>query len=130
MSLDAINPTSAVPAIAGARTGAGSEPATTATVRPVRKADIDADGKADPGQDGAVPAAELESAREAANRNLRGNGCELAFEFDDASKRMIARLIDTKTKEVLRQYPSRQALAIARALAEDRSQGVLLQTNA
>ena len=33
-------------------------------------------------------------------------------------------------EEVLRQYPSREALAIARALAEDRSQGVLLQTNA
>ena len=128
MSLDAITPTSAVAATTGVRTGAGSGANTPAsdTPAPTRNAEVKADAR----HDAAAHAAELESARQAANRNLRGNGCELAFEFDDASNRMIARLIDTKTKEVLRQYPSREALAIARALAEDRSQGVLLQTNA
>jgi flagellar protein FlaG len=125
MSLDAITPTSAVAATVGVRTGAGNGATTPASEAPAPKPDAKPKAEQDE-----VHAAELESARQAANRNLRGNGCELAFEFDDASKRMIARLIDTKTKEVLRQYPSREALAIARALAEDRSQGVLLQTNA
>ena len=122
MSLDAITPTPAVAAVSGVRTGTGS--GATPNSEPPQAPKVDAKHEA------AVHAADLESARQAANRNLRGNGRELAFEFDDASGRMIARLIDTKTKEVLRQYPSKETLAIARALAEDRSQGVLLQTNA
>src|SRR5262245_20719850 len=120
MSLDAITPTIAVAATVGVRTGAGNGANASSREAPPPKGQAKPESK----QEDAVHAAELESARQAANRNLRGNGCELAFEFDDASKRMIARLIDTKTKEVLRQYPSREALAIARALAEDRSQGV------
>ena len=120
MSVDAIPPTSPVQATAGVRTGTGS--GTPQSPPPTAVA-----GGAAPA---AAQATELEAARQAANRVLQQNGCELAFEFDDASKRVIARLIDTKTKEVLRQVPSRETLAIARALAEDRSQGVLLQTNA
>lgn len=128
MSLDAITPTSAVAAIAGVRAGAGSGAPRSEPQAPEAAATPEA--KQDAKQAAAAYAAELESARQAANRNLRGNGRELAFEFDDAAGRVIARLIDTKTKEVLRQYPSKETLAIARALAEDRSQGVLLQTNA
>jgi flagellar protein FlaG len=126
MSLDAITPTPAVAAVTGVRTGTGSDAALSSAPVPGESQAPKAAAR----HDASVHAAELESARQAANRNLRGNGRELAFEFDDASGRMIARLIDTKTKEVLRQYPSKETLAIARALAEDRSQGVLLQTNA
>src|SRR5262252_7247284 len=119
MSLDPITPTSAIAATSGVRQGAGSGAAQSALP-----------AAAAAGTDAAVQAADLESARQAANQALKENGCELAFELDDASGRMVARLIDTKTKEVLRQVPSRETLAIARALAEDRSRGVLLRTNA
>src|SRR5262245_7328418 len=126
MSLDAINPTSAVAASSGTREGAGNgaAPTTAPTTAPAAAAAA--------AQVSSAPAhaAELESARQNANKALQKNGCELAFELDDASGRMIARLIDTSTKEVLRQYPSRETLAIARALAEDRSHGVLIETNA
>ena len=120
MSLDAIPPTSAIPATGGLRQGAGSN-----AVQSAPPAAASASGT-----NASVQAADLESARQAANEALKENGCELTFELDDASGRMVARLIDTKTKEVLRQLPSRETLAIARALAEDRSRGVLLRTNA
>jgi len=120
MSLDALPPTSAIAASIGARPGASSGAAQGAVPA------VAASGGT--GED--PPAADLESARKAANEALQKNGCELAFEFDDASGRVIARLIDTKTKEVLRQLPSRETLAIARALADYRSHGVLLETNA
>lgn len=120
MPLDAITPTSAVAANGGARSGTGSGSAQSAApaAAPTH------------GNEAAVHTAELESARRAANQQLQKNGCELAFEFDDATGHVVVRLIDTKTKEVLRQVPSRETLAIARALSEDRSQGVLLHTNA
>lgn len=120
MSLDAIPSTSAVAASGGVRQNAN--PGAPQNTLPVAAATNAGDA--------AAQAADLETARAAANQALQKNGCELAFVFDDASGRMIARLIDTTTKEVLRQLPSRETLAIARALADDQSQGVLLQTNA
>src|SRR5262249_56924581 len=121
VSFDAISPTSPIATSTGTvpSSSSGGAPSVTPPAA-VKKATDDA----------AHAAAELESARQAANKSLQKNGCELAFEFDDASGRVIARLIDTKTKEVLRQVPSRETLAIAQALADEQSHGVLLHTNA
>lgn len=65
-----------------------------------------------------------------ANRRLAEKGSELTIEFDDALDRMVFRLVDSQTGEVVRQIPSEEVLAIARALAEDSSAGVLLRTDA
>ncbi len=132
MSLDAITPTSAPAPVSGvgARPGndagaAQSAPQTTQQAPAAQAAPAPA-----PAPDAAAKAADLEAARQAANHALQKSGRELAFEFDDASNRMIARLIDTKTKEVLRQVPSVETIAIAKALAEERPTGVLLKANA
>ncbi len=134
MSLEALTPTSAPAAVSGttgvrsgaesvARQGApASAPAPAAAPKP---AATPSDAKS-----ADQHAAELEAARKAVNEALKKSGRELAFEFDDASGRLIARLIDTKTKEVLRQMPSKETLAIAKALAAEKSSGVLLQANA
>jgi flagellar protein FlaG len=117
--LDAITPTSAVAATSGVRSGTGS-PVPQPAPAPAATGD-----KAQ-----AAQGAEVDAARQKANEELGKNGLELAFEFDDAAGRVVARLIDTKTKEVLRQVPSREMLVIARALADERSRGVLLLTKA
>ncbi len=65
-----------------------------------------------------------------ANRRLAEKGAELAFEFEDALGRMIFKLVDTRTREVVRQVPSEAMLAIARALADQVSAGALLQADA
>lgn len=64
-----------------------------------------------------------------ANRRLAEEGRELAIEFDDGLGRSIFKIIDSQTGEVLRQIPSAEALAIARAL-KDGTAGALVRSSA
>jgi uncharacterized FlaG/YvyC family protein len=57
---------------------------------------------------------ELEAELAAANNKLAGDGNELRFEFDREASRLIVRLVDVGTREVLRQFPSDEALRVAR----------------
>lgn len=65
-----------------------------------------------------------------ANRRLAQKASELTFEFDEDTRRVIVKLVDTGTGEVLRQIPSEEALAIARALQDDVAAGALLRADA
>jgi len=78
----------------------------------------------------APDAAALEAARQAANRALAEKGRELTFEFDDELGRVIAKLVDTQTREVIRQVPSAAVLAVARALAEGAHTGSIVHAQA
>lgn len=76
---------------------------------------------------------DLERARAAADevkRRLVEKDSELTIDFDESLGRAIFRLIDTTTGEVVRQIPSPEMLAIARALAAEAGSGVLLRTDA
>lgn len=73
---------------------------------------------------------EVRRAMAEANRQLVQKGRELTFEFDEDAQRVIVRLVDTRTREVLRQIPSEEALAIARALRDDMAAGALLRADA
>lgn len=53
---------------------------------------------------------------------------ELSFSIDDASGSQIVKIMDTQTKQVIRQFPSEEAVAIARAL--DKLQGLLIRDKA
>ncbi len=53
---------------------------------------------------------------------------DLEFSIDEDSDRTVVKIIDQKTKEVLRQIPSPEALAIAKAL--DQAKGLLIQQKA
>lgn len=72
----------------------------------------------------------LRRAMAEANRRLAQKASELTFEFDEDTRRVIVKLIDTRTREVLRQIPSEEALAIARALQDDVAAGALLRADA
>lgn len=53
---------------------------------------------------------------------------ELSFSIDDASGSQIVKIMDTQTKQVIRQFPSEEAVAIAHAL--DKLQGLLIRDKA
>ena len=87
---------------------------------------------ADAPASGATQAKQVEDARQAiadANRQLAQKASELTFEFDENSSRVIVKLVDKQTGQVLRQIPTKEALQIARAL-QDESAGALLRTDA
>jgi flagellar protein FlaG len=50
--------------------------------------------------------------------------------LDDQTKRVVVRLVDATTKEVLRQIPTKDALAITRALSADASVAGLIRASA
>jgi flagellar protein FlaG len=53
---------------------------------------------------------------------------ELSFSIDDTSGFQIVKIMDIQTKQVIRQFPSEEAVAIARAL--DKLQGLLIRDKA
>lgn len=71
---------------------------------------------------------ELESVKKAAeqiNNLMQQFNRDLNFSVDDDTGLRVVKLIDTKTEEVIRQFPSEELLAIAKAL--DKLQGLLVR---
>ena len=58
-------------------------------------------------------------------KNLAGN---LEFSIDDTSKKVIVKVVDQQTKQVLTQIPSQEAIDISRSL--DKLQGLLIHHQA
>ncbi len=56
----------------------------------------------------------------------------LEFSIDETTDRLVVKVVDAETEEVVRQIPSEEALALARRLQETRAeqQGLLLSTEA
>jgi flagellar protein FlaG len=62
------------------------------------------------------------------NKTMQAMSQQIEFSIDDDSKRVVVKVIDQQTKEVIRQIPSVEALEIAKAL--DRVQGLLIRQKA
>lgn len=60
--------------------------------------------------------AEVQAAVAKINQVLKESHNSLQFEIDGETGKTIVRVIDEDTKEVLRQFPSEEVLAIARAI--------------
>jgi len=67
-------------------------------------------------KDAPVPMDELKDAVGKLNASMRDNGRSLEFSIDEDSKRTVVKLIDVSTKEVVRQYPTEEALRISKSL--------------
>lgn len=79
--------------------------------------------------DGVEPTpAELKTAVEKLNQSMAASSQDLQFSVDEDSKKMVVKLIDRNTHEVLRQMPSQEALEIARSL--DKAMGKLIDQRA
>jgi flagellar protein FlaG len=84
-----------------------------------------------PQQSVAAPTlAELKAAVAAANQQLDQSNRELTFVFDDKLGRMLVKIVDTRTNTVIRQVPSDEMLAAARALSGASTRGTLLRGKA
>ena len=68
-------------------------------------------------------AAEVRQAIHDLNASMRAMSRNLEFSVDPDSERIIVRIVDQQTNEVIRQMPSREALDIAKAI--DRVKGLL-----
>jgi len=73
--------------------------------------------------------AQLKDALDSINKSLKQSSINLQFNVDAESKRSIVKLVDGETGDVIRQYPTEDALAISRSI--DRiQQGMLLKQKA
>jgi flagellar protein FlaG len=72
--------------------------------------------------------ATLSNAVDKLNTAVRGLSEGVEFSIDHDSKRLVVKVVDTQTKEVIRQVPSKEVLEIAKAL--DRAQGLLIRQKA
>jgi flagellar protein FlaG len=76
----------------------------------------------------AEPEANLGQAALQVERFVQTMSSDLQFSVDESSGNSVVRVIDRATQEVIRQIPSEEMLAIARAL--DRLQGLLIRQKA
>ncbi len=79
----------------------------------------------------AQPAASAEAAKLAAariNEFLKSSAANVEFTVDAASDHVIVRVVDAETRQLIRQIPTEETLAISRAL--DRLSGLLLAQKA
>lgn len=118
-SVPAAQPTPAAPAVAT------NPPADSGVVQVQNPAAVAASKKVAPTGADAV---KLDNAVDAINKFLKPVASSLEFSIDQNSGRSIVQVIDTDTKDVLRQFPSKEALAISQEL--DRYQGMLLKDKA
>jgi len=59
---------------------------------------------------------QLKAAVESINQVMRQSNKNLEFSFDSDTNRVIVKMVDTESGELIRQIPSESALAIARAI--------------
>lgn len=72
---------------------------------------------------------ELKNALAAINSTLQQSNKNLEFSVDAATEQTVVRMVDTSTGELIRQFPSESALAIARDI-EQFQQGLLIKQQA
>lgn len=75
--------------------------------------------------------AQLHSAMQEANHALQQSQPSLEFSVDSATHTPVVSLTDTETGQVIQQFPSRAALAIAQSIEQaQQRQGLLLNQKA
>lgn len=70
----------------------------------------------------------LDDAIAAANQSMQRSATNVQFQQDSDNGKIVVRVIDTDTKQVLRQFPSEEMIAISKAL--DRLQGLMVHQKA
>lgn len=73
--------------------------------------------------------AKLQESLDNVNRLLQQANIDLQFSIDKESQRTVVKLVDSKTGEIIRQYPSEAALAISRSIGRIQN-GMLLDQKA
>lgn len=84
----------------------------------------------EPTQQSAQPASkeDVKQAVQSINAFVKAMNNPLQFSVDDETGQTVVKVIDSNTKEVIKQFPSEEALSIAKAL--DKVKGLLVQQKA
>lgn len=75
-----------------------------------------------------ISAEELQRAVDAMNEFVRSLNSALEFSIDEETGKTVVKVVDMATEQVIRQIPSEETLAIAKAL--DKLKGLLIQQQA
>jgi flagellar protein FlaG len=73
--------------------------------------------------------AQLENVIRDLNQSMKANNSNLAFSIDQDTQQTVVKVVDSKTGEMIKQFPSKEAIAIAKAIG-DIQQGLLLKQKA
>lgn len=74
---------------------------------------------------------QLKNAVDVINQVMRQSNNSLQFSLDSTTKIPVVKLVDTQTGELIRQYPSKETLAISRSIDQfQQQQGLLLTQKA
>lgn len=73
-------------------------------------------------------AEQLQNIINSINKELSQSDRNLSFSIDSSTKKSVIKLTDTKTGDIIRQFPSEEALSISRSI--DHIQGLLLKQKA
>ena len=81
------------------------------------------------GEKGDPTATQLKNAVDKINQSMREINSNLQFSVDEDTQKMVVKVVESQTGKVIKQFPSEEALAIAKAI--DRFQrGLLVQQKA
>lgn len=72
---------------------------------------------------------QVKLAAESINRAVKQSNNSLEFSFDAGSRKLVVRMVDTETGDVIRQIPSEALLAIAESIGQYQK-GLLLSQKA
>ena len=81
-------------------------------------------------QDQANEAAKVEQAVSQVNEFVQNLNRDLQFTVDEDSGRTVIKVLDTETKEIIRQIPPEELLRIANFLVEGKESSLLLKVQA
>ena len=113
---------------AGVSAGHAGQAAPLVDIKPQKQAaPVELPGKAAKSVGDVVDSAIAKRAAEQINKALKQFDSDIQFSVDENNKTNV-KVIDTQTKEVIRQMPSKEMLAIAEAL--DKFQGLLIRIKA
>jgi len=62
------------------------------------------------------------------NKSIQANTPSIEFSTDDTSKRLVVKVVDQQTKQVLMQFPSEEVIDMSKSL--DKLQGLLIKLKA
>lgn len=122
---------------------AASQPAPQPAPQPVAQPDATAAAMAVATAGVAIPAAsqatnapdpstdQVHAAVEKIKRALPPNATNLSFSIDKDSQKTVIKVIDSQTNQILKQFPSKEVLALAKQIGEfQESLGVLIRGQA
>ena len=107
---------SSAPPLPGVARSIPDQPVVPPQNKPVTKQDIE------PNQP------ELDYAVSRLNEYIQNSRRDLYFSVDEGSGRVVVKVIDSETREVIRQIPSEEVIALAQDLGLKESAGMLLHT--